>query len=49
MEGLIAELGEQGILLVGVKLSSAVRDGVLRTLPGVDGCDGFYAAVLERV
>ncbi len=26
-----------------------VRDGALRTLPGVDGCDGFYAVVLERL
>lgn len=26
-----------------------VRDGALRTLPGVQACDGFYAAVLERV
>ena len=25
-----------------------VRDGALRTLPGVDACDGFYAAVLQR-
>jgi 16S rRNA (cytosine967-C5)-methyltransferase len=25
-----------------------VRDGALRTLPGVDPCDGFYAVVLER-
>lgn len=25
-----------------------VREGALRTLPGVDGCDGFYAVVLER-
>jgi 16S rRNA (cytosine967-C5)-methyltransferase len=48
VEGLIAELGEQGILLGGVELGSAVRDGALRTLPGVHGCDGFYAAVLER-
>jgi 16S rRNA (cytosine967-C5)-methyltransferase len=48
VEGLVAELGEQGILLGGVELSSAVRDGALRTLPGVHGCDGFYAAVLER-
>jgi 16S rRNA (cytosine967-C5)-methyltransferase len=24
-----------------------VRDGALRTLPGVDPCDGFYAVVLE--
>ena len=48
VEGLMAELGEQGILLEGVELGSAVRDGALRTLPGVHGCDGFYAAVLER-
>jgi 16S rRNA (cytosine967-C5)-methyltransferase len=48
VEGLIAELGEQGILLHGVELGSAVRDGALRTLPGVHGCDGFYAVVLER-
>jgi 16S rRNA (cytosine967-C5)-methyltransferase len=46
--GLLAELGEQGILLGGVKLGSAVRDGALRTLPGVHGCDGFFAVVLER-
>ncbi len=48
VEGLIAELGEQGILLKGVELESAVRDGALRTLPGLHGCDGFYAVVLER-
>jgi 16S rRNA (cytosine967-C5)-methyltransferase len=48
VEGLIAELGEQGILLHGVELDSAVREGALRTLPGVHGCDGFYAVVLER-
>jgi 16S rRNA (cytosine967-C5)-methyltransferase len=48
VEGLMAELGEQGILLHGVELDSAVRDGALRTLPGVHGCDGFYAVVLER-
>jgi 16S rRNA (cytosine967-C5)-methyltransferase len=48
VEGLMAELGEQGILLSGVELGSAVREGALRTLPGVHGCDGFYAVVLER-
>jgi 16S rRNA (cytosine967-C5)-methyltransferase len=48
-EGLVGELGEQGILLAGVELNSAVRDGALRTLPGVHGCDGFFAVVLERV
>ena len=29
-------------------LASAVRGGALRTLPGVHGCDGFFAVVLER-
>ena len=48
VEGLIAELGAQGILGDGVELDSAVPDGALRTLPGVNGCDGFYAVVLER-
>jgi 16S rRNA (cytosine967-C5)-methyltransferase len=48
MSGLIAELGEQGVLLDDLRLDSGVRDGVLRTLPGVHGCDGFYAVVLER-
>jgi 16S rRNA (cytosine967-C5)-methyltransferase len=46
--GLLGELGEQGILPRGVELGSAVRQGALRTLPGVHGCDGFYAVVLER-
>ena len=46
--GLIAELGEQAVLLKGVELGSAVRNGALRTLPGVHGCDGFYAVVLEQ-
>jgi 16S rRNA (cytosine967-C5)-methyltransferase len=28
--------------------ASALRDGALRTLPGVHSCDGFFAVVLER-
>jgi 16S rRNA (cytosine967-C5)-methyltransferase len=48
IEGLIGELGERGMLLGGVELGSMVRDGALRTLQGVHGCDGFYAVVLER-
>jgi 16S rRNA (cytosine967-C5)-methyltransferase len=48
VSGLLGELGERGILLRGVELDSAVRDGALRTLPGVHGCDGFFAVVLER-
>jgi 16S rRNA (cytosine967-C5)-methyltransferase len=50
IEPLIARLAEQGVLRQEVAaglIGSAVRDGALRTLPGVHGCDGFYAAVLE--
>jgi len=46
--GSLAELEEQGVVLDGVDLDSMVRDGALRTLPGVHGCDGFYAVILER-
>jgi 16S rRNA (cytosine967-C5)-methyltransferase len=48
VDALMAEIGEQGILLRGAELDSAVRDGALRTLPGVHDGDGFYAVVLER-
>jgi 16S rRNA (cytosine967-C5)-methyltransferase len=48
VDGLIRQLGERGILRGDVSLDLAVRDGALRTLPGMHGCDGFYAAVLER-
>lgn len=33
----------------GLSLAGACVDGALRTLPGVDGCDGFFAVVVERV
>lgn len=29
-------------------IGSAVKGGALRTLPGIHGCDGFFAVVLER-
>ena len=45
---LIGRLKDRGVLQRDVELSSAVRDGALRTLPGVHGCDGFFAVVLER-
>lgn len=48
VEGLITGLAESGVLGKDVDLSSAVRDGVLRTLPGVQNCDGFFAAVFEQ-
>ncbi len=34
--------------LLAPEFQGMVRDGGLRTLPGVDPCDGFYAVVLER-
>lgn len=51
VETLMAKLAETGVLkqeAVAGLIGSAVRDGVLRTLPGVCGCDGFFAVVLER-
>ena len=48
VDGLVAGLSKAGMLRSGVELGSAVRDGALRTLPGVHGCDGFFAVVLER-
>jgi 16S rRNA (cytosine967-C5)-methyltransferase len=48
---LISQLSDAGILARGAAtqlLRSAVRDGALRTLPGVHSCDGFFAIVLER-
>jgi 16S rRNA (cytosine967-C5)-methyltransferase len=46
VDGLLTQL--QGMLLPGIEVGSMVRDGALRTLPGVHECDGFYAVVLER-
>ena len=48
VDALLTELDEQGILLDGLEVGSMVRGGALRTLPGMHGCDGFYAVVLER-
>ena len=44
--GLLDELRELGTLRG--ELADAVRDGALRTLPGVHAMDGFYAVVMER-
>jgi 16S rRNA (cytosine967-C5)-methyltransferase len=44
----LSELADQGALYEGVDWRSMIRDGALRTLPGVHGCDGFYATVLTR-
>jgi len=48
---LIAKLAEIDVLKQDVAaglIGPAVRDGALRMLPGVHGCDGFFAVVLER-
>ncbi len=50
--GFLGKLASAGVLEEDVAshlLTTAVRDGALRTLPGVHRCDGFYAVVLERV
>ncbi len=47
VEGLLLKLSESGTLREGANLVSAVRGGALRTLPGVQNCDGFFATVLE--
>ena len=43
VEDLLQDL--PGLVPHGVNM---VRDGALRTLPGTNPCDGFYAVVLER-
>ncbi len=51
VEGSIRQLAAEGIMAqeVAARLAeTAVRDGALRTIPGVHGCDGFFAVVLER-
>ncbi len=45
---LIEQLKDQGVVRPDADLGSAVRDGALRTLPGVHGCDGFFAVVLQQ-
>ncbi len=45
---LLERLSTGGVLREEVGWRAMVRGEVLRTLPGRDRCDGFYAAVLER-
>lgn len=47
IESSMQQLFETGVLRPEADLVSAIRDGALRTLPGVHACDGFYAAVFE--
>ena len=46
-----ARLEDEGSLRVGGATALrefAMRDGYLRTIPGVQGCDGFFAALIVR-
>lgn len=45
------QMSSAGLFAMGGEeiVRSAVTDGFLRTLPGVQPCDGFFVAVLERV
>ncbi len=52
MAGVLAELRDAGVLLpeaAEMLSQTALQAGCLRTLPGVHPCDGFFAAVIERV
>jgi 16S rRNA (cytosine967-C5)-methyltransferase len=49
VDELMDALRDSGVFRKGAEMASAVRDGALRTLPGVHPCDGFYAVVLERI
>lgn len=48
VEGLMQRLYARGILQGDADLSTAMRRGFLRTLPGVHPGDGFFAVVAER-
>ena len=45
---ILAHLRASGILREDASLDGATPGEDLRTLPGIHGCDGFYAAVLRR-
>ncbi|HZY63394.1 MAG TPA: transcription antitermination factor NusB [Edaphobacter sp.] len=47
IEDLLEQLAASEIMNGSVDLNSIVRNGSLRTLPGVHPCDGFFATVLE--
>ena len=49
VDGLMAELVQGMSACRALRWRSMVRDGALRTLPGVHGCDGFFAVVLDGI
>jgi 16S rRNA (cytosine967-C5)-methyltransferase len=46
--GELERLREAGEIAGGVEVGSLVDGSFLRTIPGVHGCDGFFAAVIAR-
>jgi len=48
VEDLIHSLQAPGVIARDIDLTSVVKEGALRTLPGVHGCDGFFAVVIEK-
>lgn len=49
LEPVLERLRQSGLLAEGVSLEGVLRDGCLRTLPGVNlAGDGFFAALFER-
>jgi 16S rRNA (cytosine967-C5)-methyltransferase len=44
----LEELAERGELVIG-RFQSLIHGDFLRTIPGIHDCDGFFAAVLQRV
>jgi len=51
LEPMLAQLVRGGILTDPVAsglAGTSIRDGYLRTLPGIHPCEGFFAALLER-
>ena len=48
VDGLLQSLAGSGVLREPAALDSAIRNGALRTLPGVHPCDGFFAVIIEH-
>jgi 16S rRNA (cytosine967-C5)-methyltransferase len=48
VEDLIHSLQASGVIARDIDLTSVVKEGALRTLPGGHGCDGFFAVVIEK-
>ena len=47
IERRLKELSEEGSIRAGA-VGGLVRNHGLRTVPGIQSCDGFFAAILEK-